>query len=102
MNRERKGSGSSWETGKNMIKIYYMTESTNMDPWGLSETEPLTKEYISAGPRPPAHMQQMCKLVFMWVPQQVEHRLSLTLLPAYGSCSPNWAALVDLSVKEYG
>lgn len=49
MNRERKGSGSSWETGKNMIKIYYMTESTNMDPWGLSETEPLTKEYTWAG-----------------------------------------------------
>ena len=30
------------------------TESTNLDPWGLSETEPPTKEAgPQAGPRPP-------------------------------------------------
>lgn len=102
VDRERKESGRSWETGKNMTKIYCMIESTNLDTWGLSETEPLTKEYTRVGLRPTAHVQQMCRLVFMWVPQQVEHRLSLTVLPPYRSCSPpNWAALSDLSGKGY-
>jgi hypothetical protein len=32
------------------------TELTNLDPWGLSETEPTTKEHKWAEPRPPAHM----------------------------------------------
>ena len=32
------------------------TESTNLDLWGLPETEPLTKEQAWAGPRPPAHV----------------------------------------------
>jgi hypothetical protein len=32
------------------------TESTNLNPWGLSETEPPTKEQAQAGPRSPAHM----------------------------------------------
>jgi hypothetical protein len=32
------------------------TESTKLDPWELSETEPLSKEHTWAGTRPPAHM----------------------------------------------
>jgi hypothetical protein len=34
----------------------------------------------------------MCSLVIMWVPKQLEHGLSLTLLPAIGSPSPSWIA----------
>ena len=33
----------------------------------------------------------------MWVPQLLEWGLFMTLLPACGSCSPNWAALSGLS-----
>ena len=29
------------------------TKSTNLDPWGLPETEPPTKKQAWAGPRPP-------------------------------------------------
>ena len=32
------------------------TESTNLDPWGLLETEPPTKEHTQAGLRAPEHM----------------------------------------------
>lgn len=33
-----------------------LTESTNLDPWGLSKTEPPTKEHAQAGPMSPVHM----------------------------------------------
>ena len=42
---------------------------------------------------------QMCSLVFMWVPQQLERGLSLTLLPGCRSCSFNWAASSGLSER---
>jgi len=32
------------------------TESTNPDPWELSETKPPTKEHTQAGLRPPAYI----------------------------------------------
>jgi hypothetical protein len=32
------------------------TVSTNLDPWELSETKPLTKEHTGATLRLPAHM----------------------------------------------
>jgi hypothetical protein len=32
------------------------TDSTNLDHCGLSETEPITKQYTRTGPRPHAHM----------------------------------------------
>jgi hypothetical protein len=32
------------------------TESTNLDPWGLPETESPTKEQAQAGPRSLAHV----------------------------------------------
>ena len=32
------------------------TESTNLDLWGLPESESLTKEHTQAGPRFPTHM----------------------------------------------
>ena len=32
------------------------TKSTNLDPWGLSETEPSTKEHRQVGPRASTHM----------------------------------------------
>jgi hypothetical protein len=33
--------------------------STNLDPWGLSETEPSIKEHIQVGPRP-LHICNRC------------------------------------------
>ena len=36
--------------------IRRLTQSTNLDHWGLQETAPPTKEHTKAGPRPPAHM----------------------------------------------
>lgn len=66
------------------------TESSNLGPWRLSEIEPPTTEHIPAGPRHPTYMQQM------WIPQQLEWRLSLKLLPVCGICFPNWAALSGL------
>lgn len=32
------------------------TESTNLGPWGLTDTEPPTKEDAGAEPRSPEHM----------------------------------------------
>ena len=32
------------------------TESINLDPWGLSETEPPTKEHTQVGAKHPAHV----------------------------------------------
>ena len=32
------------------------TESTNLDPWGLTETESPTKEHAGAGPRTLTHL----------------------------------------------
>ena len=32
------------------------TESPNLDPWGLTETKPPTKEHAGAGRRPPTHL----------------------------------------------
>jgi hypothetical protein len=42
-------------------------ESTNLDPWGLSETESPIKDHIGDGSRTLTHMLQMCSLIFMWV-----------------------------------
>ena len=61
------------------------TESSILDQWGLSETDPLSKEYTWAGTGPPVLAYvQLCLQVFMWVPQQLEQGLSLKLLPACG------------------
>jgi hypothetical protein len=73
------------------------TELPNMDPRGLPGTEPPSKEQAWARPKPFTHMKQMCILVFMRFFQQLEWVLLLTLLPACGSGSPNWAALSSLS-----
>ena len=35
-------------------------------------------------------MYQMCSLVFMWVLQQLEHRLSLNFVPVCVIHSPTW------------
>jgi hypothetical protein len=32
------------------------TESTNLDPWGFTETGPPAKEHAEAGPRPLIHL----------------------------------------------
>ena len=38
------------------------TESSNLGPWLLTETEPPTKEHVSAGSRPLTHLWQRCIL----------------------------------------
>lgn len=74
------------------------TESTIVVPWGLLlETEPLTKKHTWIGPRGPAHMKQICSLVFMHVFQQFEQGPSRNLLCACGSHPLNWAALTRVS-----
>jgi hypothetical protein len=77
---------------KNLIRP---TESTNLDPWSLSETEPPTKEQSWAGPSltPTLNIQQMCSLVFLRVPQQLEWKAG------FGSHYLNWATLSALSGK---
>lgn len=42
-------------------------ESPNLGPWGLTETEPSTKENSGAGPRYPGHLEQMYSSLFIWV-----------------------------------
>ena len=32
------------------------TETNNLDPWGPTETESLTKEHAEAGPMSPSHI----------------------------------------------
>ena len=43
------------------------TESTNLSPWVLTETEPPNKEHAVGGPRSSTYMRQMCSMVSMWV-----------------------------------
>lgn len=42
--------------GMHRDSIRRLTESTNLDPWGLPDTEPSTEEHTWAGLRPHAHM----------------------------------------------
>jgi hypothetical protein len=67
---------------------------SNLDNWKRPKTEPPINENSRDKPRLPV---QMFSLVFMQVSQQLEQGLTLTLLLACGPCSPNWAALSDLS-----
>jgi hypothetical protein len=47
--------GVMWKSGlKDTTRR--LTESSNFDPWGLIETELLTKEHAGAGPRPLTHL----------------------------------------------
>ena len=48
------------------------TVSVKLDPWGFPKTEASTKELAWAGPRPLAHMEQKCRLVFRGFPQQLK------------------------------
>jgi hypothetical protein len=43
-------------------------ESTNLDFWKLSETEPLTIEHTQSEMKPSAHMEQTSSSVSMWAP----------------------------------
>ena len=45
------------------------TESTNLDPWGFQRLNHQPKNIHRLDLGLPTHMQQMCILVFMWVPQ---------------------------------
>ena len=48
--------GRTEEPEEDMDSTRRPTELTNLNPWGLPETEPPTKEHTWAGPRPPTHM----------------------------------------------
>ena len=71
-------------------------DSTNLDIWGLPETESATKEdtYI-------LDLAPPFSLIFLWVPQQIELGLSGILVPACGSCSLNYAFFTDLSGRGF-
>lgn len=79
------------------------TKPTNLDPWGLPETETPTKEHIGARFRSPslhtaaADMQ----LNSQEGPPITEQGLTLTWLSACGSYPPNQAILADLSRQGY-
>ena len=73
--------------------------STNLDPWGLSETESPTKEQIQTGPNPLIHHH-----IYVAYVNLAPHVDSPTVgvgavLKAVvgGSSSPNWDALFGLS-----
>lgn len=40
-----------------------LTESTNLDPWGLEEPEVPTRKQTGARPRVPTHLKQTCTFV---------------------------------------
>jgi hypothetical protein len=65
-------------------------DSTNMDPWELSKTEPPTKEHTVwtevPSPTPPYVADEQLSLHID--PQQQEQRLSLKLSPDYEIHSP--------------
>jgi hypothetical protein len=60
--------GKELSTSKQIGTPQEDQQSTNLDPWGLSKTQPPNKEHTEAGPRPPAHVKQMCISVSVWVP----------------------------------
>jgi hypothetical protein len=55
--------------------------------------------HIWAGLRLLPHIYQMFSLLFMWIPEQLELGLTLTLLPVCGSDSPNLTAFSGLSER---
>jgi hypothetical protein len=59
-------------------------ESTNLHPWGLSESEPPTKEHAQAGPRPPRTHVADVQLGLHVGPEQLG--LSQKLLPVCRIC----------------
>ena len=77
------------------------SELTELDPWGFPETEPPTKEYIRAVPRPPCTNVVDVQLDLHAGLRTTEVGFTLTVLPACRCCSPNYSALSDLSRIEY-
>lgn len=60
--RDLKGTGTPREDQQSQL--------TNLDSWGLPETEPPSQEEAQAGlTLLPSHKQQMIILILMWVPQ---------------------------------
>ena len=77
------------ELGRIEDSIGRPKESNNLDPWGISETKSPTKELTRAWLRHPAHMQQICSSVSMWVLQQLKQWLFLKLLSLCRMLSSN-------------
>ena len=61
-------------------------ESTNLHPWGLSESQPPTKDHAQAGPRPPHTYVADVQLGLHVGPEQLELGLSQKLLPVHRIC----------------
>jgi hypothetical protein len=93
-----------WGIGRGQGLHRKTTESSNLDSWGLPETEAPTKEQALAGPTPPApapntqtYIADVQLGLHVGPPTtRAGERLSLTLLPV---CL--WAALSGLSGKGY-
>lgn len=61
------------------------TEATNLDPWGLSETEVPTKEHTQVNLSPiPTPTSAHLQLRFHVGPEHLEQWLSQKLLPLFG------------------
>ena len=63
-----------------------LTESTNLNPWGLPETEIATKEQACTTPMSPAYVAEVQLGLHVGTPT-TEVGLSMNLLPEF--CSPN-------------
>ena len=72
-----------------------------MDPWGLSEIEPPTKEHTVAGPSPwPCIYIVDMQLGLHKSLEQVEQELPLKLLPVCIICYPNLPILSSFGEKS--
>ena len=72
-----------------------------MDSWGLSETEPPSKEHAQARPGLPHTHVADEQLSLQVCPVQLERGLALKLLSVSGLNSSSWAALSGLGGREY-
>jgi hypothetical protein len=71
------------------------TESTNLDPWGLSETEPPTKEHTLGATGPPHTYVADVQLGLHVGPPTTRTRCIPKAV--CGICFSNWAALSGFS-----
>jgi hypothetical protein len=80
-----------WEEGLQGPKgdrnsIGKLTESTNLDPWGFSETEPPTREHTQPRHRPPGSYGADVWLDLQVGPEPLGQGLFPKPLPVCGIC----------------
>jgi len=79
-----------------------LTESTNLGPRELTDTEPPIKEHAGADTSHDPHLQQIdVQLGLHLGPLTIGESLSLTLLPTIGSLFSIWITWLSLSERGY-